>query len=301
MENDNQQTETKEIILKLEGDLMVEGSVDYRTLFDVIEGSVGVIEGFSRLSNFTQVVSFRVKPPKKGSFEISLLAVQLLGNAVPLLPYAGTIKDVASFFIEYLKIKKALKGEDLKKENILTNDNGSVSIKNNSGSIVYNDNRKSINVNIIAKAVDDPQLNKKIDKVMTAIEKNTQIDSISFTEADVEEDKTLIISREETGFFKYSDKFEEQADNLVGYVRKIDNKTNNGTITVTENDKEKSINFEIDIKDIDVLDKVVRNLALAEANKTRVMFVGEKTLDSKGKIKKITVNDINIVDKSFDF
>lgn len=301
MENSNPQTETKEIILTLDGSLMVEGSVDYRTLFDVIDGSVGAIEGFSRISNFTQVVSFRVKPPKKGSFEISLLAVQLLTNAVPLLPHVGTIKDVASFFIEYLKIKKALKGEELRKENVLTNDNGSVSIKNNSGSIVYNDNRKSINVNILSKAVDDPNLNKKIDKIMTAIEKNTQIDSISFTQTDIEEDNTFDIKREEAGYFKYSEKFEERSDNLVGYVRKIDNKTNNGTITVTENDKEKSVNFEIDIKDISVLDKVVRNLALAEANKTRVMFIGEKTLDSRGKIKKIIVNNIEIVDKSFDF
>ena len=301
MQNLNPKTETKEIVLTLDGEFMVEGSVDYRTLFDVIDGSVGAIEGFSRISNFTQVVSFRVKPPKKGSFEISLLAVQLLGNAVPLLPHVGTIKDVASFFIEYLKIKKALKGEDLKKENILTNDNGSVSIKNNSGSIVYNDNRKSVNVNIVVKAIDDPNLNKKIDKIMTAIEKNTQIDSISFTEIDLEEDNKLNISREEAGYFKYAEKFEERSDSLVGYVRKIDNKTNNGTITINENDKEKTVNFEIDIKDISVLDKVVRDLALAEANKTRVVFIGEKTLDLKGKIKKIAVNDIEIVDKSFDF
>lgn len=301
MDNTKFQTEAKEIILTLDGDLMVEGSVDYRTLFDVIEGSVGAIEGFSRLADFNQVVSFRVKPPKKGSFEISLLAVQLLNSTVPLLPHIGTIKDVTSFFIEYLKIKKALKGEELKKENILTNDNGSVSIKNNSGSIVYNDNRKSVNVNIIARAIDDPTLNKKVDKIMTAIEKNTQIDSISFTETDFENDNTLRISREEAEYFKYTEKFEAQSDNLVGYVRKIDNKTNNGTITIDENGKEKTVLFELDIKDIEQLDKIVRNLALAEANKTRVVFSGEKTLDSKGKIKKIIVNDVSIVDKSFDF
>jgi hypothetical protein len=301
MENTNQKTETKEIILTIDGDLMDGGSVDYRTVFDVIDGSVGAIESFSRLSNFSPAVSFRVRPPKKGSFEISLLAVQLLTNAVPLLPYVGTIKDVTSFFIEYMKIKKALKGEDLKKENIQTNENGGVTIKNNSGSIVYNDNRKITNVNIVAKAVDDPHLNKKIDKIVTALEKNEQIDTVTFTDPELNENNILEISKNEVDYFKYEEKFEEKSDNLVGYVRKIDNKTNNGMITVTENDKEKSIIFELDIKDIKVLEKVVRNLALAEANKTRVVFSGEKTLDSKGKIKKIIVTDVDIVDKSFNF
>lgn len=301
MENSTSKTETKEIILTIDGDLMVEGSVDYRTLFDVIDGSVGAIEGFSRITSFTQVVSFRVKPPKKGSFEISLMAIQLLGSAVPLLPHAGTIKDVASFFIEYLKIKKALKGEDLKRENVQTNKNGNTVIRNNDGSVVYIDNRKIISPNIIINASTDTQLNKKIDKIVTALEKNEQIDTLTFTDPEVEEDNTLSISKKETDYFKYTEKFEEKSDNLVGYIRKIDNKTNNGMITVTENDKEKSVIFELDIKDIKLLEKVVRNLALAEANKTRVIFFGEKTLDSKGKLKKIIVNNVDIVDKSFDF
>lgn len=301
MENSNPQTETKEIILTLDGDLMVGGSVDYRTLFDIIDGSVGAIEGFSRISNFTQAVSFRVKPPKEKCFEISIQAVQLLGSAIPLIQNAGTIKDVVSFFIEYLKIKKAFKGEDLKRENVQTNNNGDVIVKDNLGSVVYHDNRKIININLINNAIEDPQINKKIDRITTAFEKNEQLDTMSFTEPEVTSEGTLSISKNETGYFKYAEKFEEKSDNLVGYVRKIDNKTNNGMITVNENDKEKSVIFELDIKDIKLLEKVVRNLALAEANKTRVIFFGEKTVDSRGKIKKIIVNNVDIVDKSFDF
>lgn len=301
MQNTNSQTEIKEIILTLDGNLMEDGSVDYRTLFEVIDGSVGAIEGFSRIVNFNQVVSFRVKPPKMGSFEISIQAVQWLGMAVPFIQEAGNIKDVVAFFIEYLKIKKALKGEDLKKENVQTNNNGDLIIRNNSGSIVYNDNRKIVNINVINSAIEDPHINKKIDRIATALEKNEQIDTIKFTEPELLENNELTLEKSDVEYFKYKEKFEEQADNLVGYVRKIDNKTNNGMITVTENDKEKSVSFELDIKDIQLLEKVVRNLALAEANKTRVVFSGEKTLDSKGKIKKIVVNNIDIVDKSFDF
>lgn len=301
MENKTPQTEIKEITLTLDGELMEGGSVDYKTLFEVIEGSVGAIEGFSRITNFNQIVSFRVKPPKEKCFEISIQAIQLLSATVPLIQSAGTIKDVVSFFIEYLKIKKALKGEDLKQENVQTNNNGDTVIKNNKGDVVYVDNRKIFNINVVNKAIEDPQINKKIDRIATALEKNEQLDTISFTEPEVEKDGILSISKKETDYFKYTEKYEEKSDSLVGCVRKIDNKTNNGTIVVTEGDKEKNINFELDIKDIKLLDKVVRNLALAEADKTRVLFLGEKTLDLKGNIKKIVVNNIDIVDKAFNF
>ena len=299
MENLNPQTKVKEITLTLEGDLMDGGSVDYRTVFDVIDGSVGAIDGFSRIANFNQVVSFRVKPPKEKCFEITIQAVQLLTVAtLPLIESAGTIKDIVSFYIEYLKIKKALKGEELKKENIQTNSNGDVFIKNNSGVIVYSDNRKIVNMSIISKAVDDPQINKKIDKIVSALERNEQVDTLTFSDHEDERVTDLTISKQETDYFKYKEKIEESSDSLVGYVRKIDNKTNNGMITVLENDKEKSVLFELDIRDIGALDKVVRNLALAEANKTRVVFFGEKTLDSKGVIKKLIVRDVDIVDKA---
>lgn len=301
MEKKSNKTETKEIELILDGELMEGNSIDYKTLFEVIDGSVGAIEGFSRIANFNQVVSFRVKPPQKGSFGITIMAVQLLSNAVPLLPYLGTIKDVTSFFIEYLKIKKSLKGEDLKKENIQTNDCGAIIIKNNAGNVIYNDDRKLININIINKANEDPQINKKIDRIATALEKNEQIDTITFTESEMKENGIFSISKKETDYFKYNEKFKEESDSLVGYVRKIDNKTNNGMIVVNVGEKEKSISFELEIKDIKLLDKVVSNLALAEANKTRVLFFGEKTLDRNGNIKKIIVSNIDIVDKAFSF
>ena len=301
MENNLQPTEIKEIILTLDGELMEGGSIDYRTLFDVIDGSVGAIESFARISNFNQIVSYRVKPPKEKCFEISIQAVQLLGYAVPLFQTAGTIKDVISFFIEYLKIKKALKGEEIKRENIQTSDTGNTIIKNKNGSIVYTDNRKIVNQNIIINAVADSHLNKKIDKIATALEKNEQVDTLTFTDPDLTKSDPLSISKGETEYFKYEERFEEKSDNIVGYVRKIDNKTNNGMITIVENDKEKSVIFELVIEDIKSLDKVVRNLALAEANKTRTIFSGEKILDSKGKIKKIIVNNVDIIDKSFDF
>lgn len=301
MENITSKTEIKEITLTLNGELMEGGSVDYKTLFEVIDGSVGAIEGFSRITNFNQIVSFRVKPPKEKCFEISIQAVQLLSATVPLIQNAGTIKDVVSIFIEYLKVKKALKGEDLKQENVQTNNNGDTIIKNNQGDVIYNDNRKIFNINVINKAIEDPQINKKIDRIATALEKNEQLDTISFAEPEIEKDGILSISKGETDYFKYEEKFEEKSDSLVGCVRKIDNKTNNGIIVITEGDKEKNINFELDIKDIKLLDKIVRNLALAEADKTRVLFFGEKTLDVRGNIKKIIVNNIDTIDKTFNF
>lgn len=299
MENKNQQTATKEIILTLDGDLMVDGSVDYKTLFEVIEGSVGAIEGFSRVANFSQAVSFRVKPPRMGSFEISIQAVQLLGSAVPLLQNAGTINDVVSFFIEYLKIMKAMKGESLKRENVQTNNNGDVIIKNNAGSIVYHDNRKIVNINVINNAIEDPQINKKIDKIATALEKNEQVDEISFADPEAEDD-AFSISKEEAKYFKYYEKIEEKPDQLVGHIRMIDNKTNKGIVMVLEEGKEKALDFELEINDIALLEQIVSNLALAEANKSRVLFTGGKIFQ-EGKVKKIMVNNVEIVDKALGF
>lgn len=291
--------EVKEIILTLDGDLMDQGSVDYKTLFEVIDGSVGAIEGFSRIVNFNQTVSFKVKPPKMGSFEISIQAVQLLGSVVPFIENAGTIKDVVSFFIEYLKLKKALKGEELKKENIQTNNNGDLIVKNNTGSIIYHDNRKIINLNIVNSAMSDSQINKKIDRIATALEKNEQLDQISFDDSEIK-DESLTILKTEAKYFKYTEKIEETPDQLVGSIRMIDNKTNRGIIMISDGDKEKPLDFELDIKDISLLEKIVKNLAIAEAEKTRVSFTGEKVIQ-EGKIKKIIVNNVDIIDKTFNF
>ncbi len=301
MENSNKKKETKEIILTLDGKLMEDGSIEYKTLFDVIDGSVGAIEGFARISNLNQIVSYRVKPPRMGSFEISIQAVQWVGTAAlpVILQNAGTIKDVVSFFIEYIKIKKALKGEKLKRENVQTNSNGDVEIKNNKGSIVYNDNRKTININVINNAIEDPQINKKIDKIATAIEKNELLDEISFSDP-VAKDEVLSITKEEAKYLKYEETIEEKPDQLVGNIRMIDNKTNKGIIMVSEGEKEKAIDFELEIKDINLLEKVVRNLAIAEANKTRVLFTGEKIVQD-GKLKKVIVNNVDMPDKSFNF
>ena len=300
MENKNKQKEIKEITLTLKGELMEGGSIEYKTLFEIIDGSVGAIEGFARISSLNQIVSYRVKPPRVGSFEISIQAVQHLGVAVlPLIGEEGTIKDIVSFFIEYIKIKKALKGEKLKRENVQTNNNGDLIIKNNEGSIVYNDNRKIVNINVINNAIEDPQINKKIDKIATALEKNEQIDEISFTDPEVKDD-TLSITKEEAKYFKYEERIEEKPDQLVGTIRMINNKTNKGIITVFEGEKEKAVDFELDIKDINLMEKIVRNLAIAEANKTRVLFTGEKILQD-GKLKKVIVNNVDIPEKSFDF
>lgn len=299
MEQSNEK-EVKEIILTLEGELMEEGSVDYKTLFDVIEGSVGAIQGFARISNFNQLVSYKVRPPRIGSFEITLQAVQWIGAAtLPIIQNAGTIKDVVSFFIEYMKIKKALKGEQLKPENIQTNDNGDITIKNESGSVIYNDNRKITNVNIIIEASTDSAINKKIDRIAEALEKDKQIDQISFKDSDLNDD--LFITSEEARHLKYQEKIEIKPDQLIGRIRMINDKNNKGLVTASVGDKELDIPFDIAITDIELLEKVVRNLAFAEGNRSRVLFTGEKTIDSKGKVKKIIVNDIDIPDQTLGF
>ena len=61
------------------------------------------------------------------------------------------------------------------------------------------------------------------------------------------------------------------------------------------------MNFELGAPDnIRKIDALVTNLALSEAYKYRVRFIGERVTDN-GKIKKIVVNDIEMLDQSFNF
>lgn len=289
---------TETIILTMDGELLQGGSIEYKTLLDVLDGTVGVIEGVIRAANHKQLINFNVRPPKEKCFQISLDVIEWAGMIKPLLDYAPFIRDIIKNFFEYLKIKKALKGEELKQENIQKNESGNTIVKNNSGHIVYEDKRSIVNNNIIINLNNDSLANKKLDKVVKAIEANKNLDSLSYTPVSGE---GFIIPRSEADYFKYQETIEQIPDSVVGYIRKIDNQNFRGVTIVQEDGKEKSIEFELDIKEIKLLDKIASNLAHAEADKIRVVLTGEKIYDSRKKLKKIIVNDVDIPDVRFEF
>ncbi len=140
-------------------------------------------------------------------------------------------------------------------------------------------------------------LNKKIDKIAKAVEENKKIDNLSYT---LTSEESLQISRSEAEYFRYQEKMEQRPDTVVGHIRKIDNKSFRGTIVVQEEGGGKNVEFDLDIKDLKLLDKIVSNLAHAEAEKVRVVLTGEKINDSRGKLKKVIVNDVDIPDMRFD-
>lgn len=285
------------IRLTLDGELIEGGSIDYKTLLDVLDGTVGAIEGTIRATNYKHLINFNVRPPKEKCFEISLDVIEWIGAVVPLFGQAGSIQDILKIFLEYLKIKKALRGEELKSENIQKNENGQVVVKNVSGSVVYQDNRNIVNINVINNINKDSSLNRKLDKVAKAIEDNKKVDNLSFS---LDKQGEVIVPRVEAEYLRYQERLEQKPNMVVGYIRKIDNQSFRGTLIIQEEGRNKNVEFDLDIKDIKLLDKIVSNLAYAEADKVRVVLTGEQVYDSHGKLKKVIVNDVDIPDSKFD-
>lgn len=292
---------TETIILTIDGKLSEGGSIEYKTLLDVLDGTVGIIEGVIRATKHKQLINFNVRPPKEKCFQISIEAIEWVGATKPLFECIPFVQNIIKFFFEYLKIKKALKGEELKLGNIQKNESGNTIVKNNSGQIVYNDRRNIVNKNIIVNLSNDPFANKKLDKVAQAIETNKNIDGLSFAPISGE---GVQIPRNEAGYFKYQEKTEQRPDSVVGFIRKIDNKNFKGVVIIQDGDQGRNVDFELrieDVQDLKILDKIVSNLAHAEADKLRVVLAGKKVFDSRGKLKKIVVNDVNIPDAKFEF
>ncbi|MFH1233377.1 MAG: hypothetical protein V1649_01860 [Patescibacteria group bacterium] len=301
MDDKPQNKVVKEITVTLEGELLKESgnSIEYKVLFDLIDGTAGSLERVSKILNQGGDLTFYIKPPREKCFEIVVQAVHWVGNiAIPLLPYANGIKESISVFLGYLEIKKALKGEPLTKEMVQTNDAGDTIIKDNKGTVYYTDRRNVLNVNIINAANGDPSLNKKIDKIAKALEQSINADKLSFGD---EEGEKFGLSKKEVEYLKYEEKTEERPDSAIGFIRNINNKTFKGALTIIDDEKERGVPFELDIKDIGKLEKIVSNLAIAEGYQSKVRLIGERIQDEQGKIKKIIVNDIEIPGKPLNF
>jgi len=283
------------IKLTLGGELVEGGSIHYKTLVDVLEGTVGALEGMTLVVKHKGLIDFNVRPPKEKCFEISLDVVEWLGATVPFIGQSGSIQDIIKIFLDYIKIKKGLKGEKIKPANFQKNERGDTVIKDNSGKIIIQDN--SINVNLMLNVQNDSRVNKKIDRVAKAIEDNKRVDSLSYSK---DLDKPVNIPRAEAEYLRYQEVIEQKPDTVVGFIRKIDNKVFKGVLVVDDDGRNKNVDFELDIKDLKLLDKIVSNLAYAEADKVRVIMAGEKIYGSGNKLKKVIVNDVDIPDSRFD-
>ena len=285
---------SEDLIVTLEGDLMVDGAIEYKTLVKILTGTAGAIDEIGRISNFPHQISYTVKPPKEKCFEIIFRAVELVGAVSPLIPNLITGKDLLGFFIEYLKLKASTKDRKIARKDIIANGNTGITIIGNDNNIHFN-----IPLEIALGAVGSRSLNKKVDEAITAMAKDTSVDSLEYV-LPGEEKKQIKIPKTEIDQFRYVEETTQQEDQLVGYVREIDNTDYKGYLNILDGGKFKSIRFELDIKDISRLEEIVSQLCIAEATKSRVALIGEKTLDKNGHIKSVKVYDIKIVDNSFE-
>jgi hypothetical protein len=225
--------------------------------------------------------------------------VELSGAAVPLIQEAPSVSKLVRFFIEYLNIKRSLEGEELTQDKIQTNENGDVTITNNEGEITYIDNRQITNVNLIKDASQDPKFNKNVEKIAQTLSQSKRADRLSF--GDNEGNDIASFDKNEAPYFEYHEKIEENPRSTAGYIRQVNNRTHKGIVVIQDGESERSVWFELDIKNIEKLEQTVRNLAIAEGTEQQVHLIGEQVTDSEGKIKKIIVNEVEIPDRSFDF
>ena len=100
-------------------------------------------------------------------------------------------------------------------------------------------------------------------------------------------------------YLKYSPEIQQTRDKIRAKVRSVDNKTGNGKLWVDE-DKKESCNFEIEIKDISKLEKVISNLAMAESKNATVSITGNKEFEN-GKLAKVYIFDIDLDNTLFDY
>ena len=291
------QMRVAEVVVTLDGDLMENGSVSYRTLLDVLMGTTGAIEEVCHISNLPSRVTFNIKAPREKCFEVTLQAIEYVAAAIPLFQSPTSVQNAITIFLEYLKVLKSLKGEPLKRDRIVENKNGNVQIVNKTGKVVYIDQRKILNVTLLVDANDSLRLGREISKMASALSKDEKLDTLSLSSSDSGE---FAMIKTEADSFMFEEKTYEKTDSIVGYVRKVDNRTYKGTVVVMDGEKERTVPFELDIKDVGRLDAIVTNLALAEAHKARVLFVGERIQDNKGKLKKIVISDTQAIDSKLE-
>lgn len=293
-EKENSQDQIKQIEglkLTLEGELMEDGNIEYKTLVRALTGTTGALDEIARLANFRYELTYRVSPPKQKCFEITIQSIGWIGAVVPLLPgMETTVKSLITFFIEYVKLKTAMRGEPITRDKIQANGNKGIFIKGSNNNLTFN-----ISPEFAMAAIESTVLNKKIDEAATSIAKDTAVDSLKYSLLG-EKPEEITITKSELDYLRFSEEFHQQEDQLVGYVREIDNTDYKGNLNVIDGVKIKMVKFELDIKDISRLEETVSNLCIAEAKKARVALVGEKILHKNGRIKLVKVYDIRIID-----
>lgn len=285
----------EEIIITLEGDLMEGGSIDVRTLTQVLKTTNVMVQEMARLVRFPHSVSYRVTPPKEKCFEITLQAVQAAAAVLPLTPQLHeSVSTIVTYTKAFLDLKRQLKGMQIDKENLHRGSNNTTTII--TPLIVGNSNVVNITVNapyeVMLPAIESHSMNKSAHELAKAIEKDENVDTLKYGFSDGTD---FTLTQAEVPYYTYTEPTDVEQNEIVGRVREVDNRDYRGEFELTD-EHDTLVKFELDIADIARLEEILKTLCLAEAERSVIVLVGEKIFyksgQKRGKIKLMRVQDI---------
>lgn len=298
MENTNQK-----LHIKFDGINLASGTIDAYDLATTVMASADTLRNIA--NNIPSVKNSELKVDvnalREGSFEVSF-SVSLkdaldYGVAITPLLNSATInsaKEVVKTLKSVIETIKFLKGEKPSKVEI--NQNG-----NNPTAVVYNftGDNTTIHMNTY-NSMQDKQVTEKLKKVFKPISKeNSEVDfiEISIAEDSKSDDSKITVNKEEVIYFEKTEELQIiPSYKIRGIVTAMDRKTNNGKLTTGD---EKRCNFEIDIEDISLLEKVSNGVIDSMKTKVPILVMGEAVLDLEMNLKKIKIKNIEEDSKLF--
>lgn len=289
--------DTKTLHLKFEGLDMESGRIDAADFIQTVTATTESLRFIGKEVGGAKnkQVQIDIVALREGSFEVDLAITvkdleEIAPGLVPLLVdvhIISTAKQLIEILKSLLEVKKILKGEKPSKVEIIQNDGSPhVAIHGNGG---------TVNVNITTfNLLQSEGMNKRLHKIFQPLLKeDSQLESIEISD---EEKQPTEVNKIEAAYFKKEEQLQTVAHRMRGIITAMDRKTNNGKISIGD----KRVNFEVELKDISKLDKVIDGLIESMKTKVAIIVIGEAAFDYESNLRHIRINDIERDDKLFE-
>lgn len=301
----NKEKVTGHLIYK--GPSVDEGIIDILKLSDSLKSFYIVFNEVKKELDIKEELILRAGDIKKGSSDI-VIYINLLENiAKSAMPLATII--AVSKVADYWGVTEITKpifkgiGDLIKAKSFTKNEKYEIT---NDCKVNTNTGRIIIGVKNLENKIEHfdqrifllSQKLKTLEKLAPISKNNIEEVYIKYDTKD-EENIIARIDNKNYPYLKYNPEVQQAEDKIRARIRSVDNKTGNGKLWVDE-DKKESCNFEIEIKEIAKLEKVISNLAMAESKNATVFITGNKEFEN-GKLVKVYISDIDLDNTLFDY
>ena len=265
-----------------------DGTVDILKLSDSLKSFYIVFNEVKKELDIKEEVVLKVGDIKQGCSDVVIFAALLTVAVSKVADYWGVTEIVKPIFREIGELFRAkifTKNEKYKITNNYKVDSRTgrviIEVKNLEDKIEYFDQR----IFLLSRKL------KTLEKLAPISENDIEEVYIKYN-IENEEDIVAKINKKTFPYLKYNPEIQKKEDKIITKVRYVDDKTGNGKLWIDENKKE-SCNFEIEIKEISKLGKVISSLAIAEGKNITVLITGKKEFENE-KLTKVYISDIDL-------